>query len=52
MPTTVLDDPLRLACVFSDGSRAAFDLTGSPNPWLVRPPQPIWALIWPPGWWS
>jgi len=36
MPTTVLDDPLRLACVFSDGSRAAFDLTGLPNPRLVR----------------
>lgn len=36
MPTTVLDDPLRLACVFSDGSRAAFDLTGLPNPGLVR----------------
>lgn len=36
MPTTVLDDPLRLACVFSDGSRAAFDLTGLPDPGLVR----------------
>lgn len=44
MPTTVLDDPLRLACVFSDGSRAAFDLTGLPNPG--------WCVIWPPGWWS
>jgi hypothetical protein len=36
MPTRVTDDPLRLSCVFSDGSRAEFDLTGSPNPWLVR----------------
>jgi hypothetical protein len=36
MPTTVLDDPLGLSCVFSDGSRAEFDLTGSPNPKLVR----------------
>ena len=36
MPTTVTDDPLGLSCVFSDGSRAEFDLTGSPNPRLVR----------------
>ena len=36
MPTTVVDTPLGLSCVFSDGSRAEFDLTGSPNPRLVR----------------
>jgi hypothetical protein len=36
MSTTVTDDPLSLSCVFSDGSRAEFDLTGSPNPRLVR----------------
>jgi hypothetical protein len=34
--TTVTDDPFGLSCVFSDGSRAEFDLTGSPNPRLVR----------------
>jgi hypothetical protein len=36
MPTTVLDDPLGLSCVFSDGSRAMFDLSGLPNPRLAR----------------
>lgn len=36
MPTTILDDPLRLACVFSDGSRAEFDLGRTPNPRLAR----------------
>ena len=36
MPTMVTDDPLVLACVFSDGSRAKFDLTGLPNPRLAR----------------
>ncbi|PKV79575.1 hypothetical protein [Nocardia fluminea] len=36
MPTTVLDDPLGLSCVFSDGSRAEFDLAGSPNLRLTR----------------
>jgi hypothetical protein len=36
MPTMVVDTPLGLRCVFSDGSRAEFDLTGSPNPRLVR----------------
>jgi len=36
MPTTILDDPLRLACVFSDGSRAEFDLERTPNPRLAR----------------
>ena len=36
MPTMVVDTPLGLSCVFSDGSRAEFDLTGSPNPTLVR----------------
>jgi hypothetical protein len=36
MPTMVTDDPLGLSCVFSDGSRADFDLTGLPNPGLAR----------------
>lgn len=36
MPTTVLDDPLGLSCVFSDGSRAEFDFAGLPNPRLAR----------------
>ncbi|GJO01820.1 hypothetical protein DSM43518_03230 [Mycobacterium marinum] len=36
MPTMVTDDPLHLGCVFSDGSRADFDLAGLPNPRLAR----------------
>jgi hypothetical protein len=36
MPTTVVEDPLGIRCVFSDGSRAAFDLTGLPNSELAR----------------
>jgi hypothetical protein len=36
MPTTVLDDPPGLSCVFSDGSRAEFDFAGLPNPRLAR----------------
>ncbi len=36
MPTMVIDDPLRLRCVFSDGSRAEFDLEGLPNLTLAR----------------
>jgi hypothetical protein len=36
MPTMVVETPLGLSCVFRDGSRAEFDLTGSPNPTLVR----------------
>ena len=28
MPTRVVDTPLGLSCVFSDGSRAEFDLEG------------------------
>lgn len=36
MPTAVLDDPLRVSCVFSAGSRAEFDLAGSANPGLTR----------------
>jgi hypothetical protein len=36
MPTMVTDDPLGVACVFSDGSGAKFDLAGLPNPRLVR----------------
>ena len=44
MPTMVVDTPLGLSCVFSDGSRAEFDLTGSPNP--------SWCAIWLLDWWS
>jgi hypothetical protein len=36
MPTMVTDGPLGLSCVFSDGSRADFDLAGLPNPRLAR----------------
>jgi len=36
MPTTVVDEPLGIACVFSDGRRAEFDLDGLPNPRLAR----------------
>jgi hypothetical protein len=36
MPTMVTDDPLGLACVFSDGRRAEFDLSGLPNPRLTH----------------
>lgn len=36
MPATVTEDPLGIACVFSDGSRAEFCLDGLPCPDLVR----------------
>jgi hypothetical protein len=36
MPATVIDDPLGIACVFSDGSVARFDLDGLPCPELAR----------------
>ncbi|MGI8312830.1 hypothetical protein [Saccharopolyspora hattusasensis] len=36
MPTMVVDDPLSVRCVFSDGSSAEFDLAGLPNPRLAR----------------
>lgn len=36
MPTMVTDDPLGLACVFSDGRRAQFDLSDLPNPRLAH----------------
>jgi hypothetical protein len=36
MSATVMHDPLRVVCVFSDGSRAEFDLAGLPNPRLAR----------------
>jgi hypothetical protein len=36
MPTRVTDDPLGLACVFSDGRRAQFDLSDLPNPRLTH----------------
>ena len=44
MPTRVTDEPLGLSCVFSDGSRAEFDLAGLPTLG--------WRVIWPSGWWS
>lgn len=44
MPATVIEDPLAIDCVFSDGTTARFDLDGVPNPgWLGT----CW---W--GWWS
>ncbi len=36
MPATMADDPLGIACVFSDGSTARFDLDGLPCPQLAR----------------
>lgn len=36
MPTRVVDNPLGLSCVFSDGSRAEFDLEGTGNSRLAR----------------
>ncbi len=36
MATMVVDDPLSIRCVFSDGSRAEFDLAELPNPRLAR----------------
>jgi hypothetical protein len=36
MPTMVVEDPLGVECVFSDGSRAGFGLDGLANPRLAR----------------
>jgi hypothetical protein len=36
MPTMLIDDPLGITCVFSNGSRAEYSLDGLPNPGLVR----------------
>ncbi|MFJ4689455.1 hypothetical protein [Streptomyces sp. NPDC088789] len=36
MPTMLIDEPLGLTCVFSDGSRADYSLDGLPNPHLTR----------------
>jgi hypothetical protein len=36
MPTMLIDEPLGITCVFSDGSRAEFSLDGLPNPQLAR----------------
>jgi hypothetical protein len=36
MPATLLDEPLGVACVFSDGSRAEFTFEGIANPGLAR----------------
>ncbi|GAU71350.1 hypothetical protein SSP35_35_00180 [Streptomyces sp. NBRC 110611] len=36
MPATLIDEPLGLTCVFSDGKRATFSLDGLPNPHLAR----------------
>ena len=50
MPTMVTDDPLGLACVFRDGRRAEFDLSGLPNPQLTHNLAPgLVELIHPHG---
>ncbi|MYV94251.1 hypothetical protein [Streptomyces sp. SID1034] len=36
MPTMLVDEPLGLTCVFSDGRRADYSLDGLPNPLLAR----------------
>ncbi|MGW1287174.1 hypothetical protein ACWD4N_26625 [Streptomyces sp. NPDC002586] len=36
MPTMLIDEPLGITCVFSDGSRGEFSLEGLPNPLLAR----------------
>lgn len=36
MPANVIEDPLGIDCVFSDGTTARFDLDGLPNPGLAR----------------
>ena len=36
MPARVVEEPLGIACVFSDGRRAAFRLDGLPEPRLAR----------------
>lgn len=36
MPTMLIDEPLGLTCVFSDGSRSDYSLHGLPNPQLAR----------------
>lgn len=36
MPAMLTDEPLGIACVFSNGSRAEFSLDGLPNPRLAR----------------
>jgi hypothetical protein len=36
MPTMLIDEPLGLTCVFSDGSRADYLLDDLPNPHLAR----------------
>lgn len=36
MPTQIIDEPLGLTCVFSDGRRANYSLDGLPNPRLAR----------------
>lgn len=36
MPATIIEDPLGIDCVFSDGTTARFDLDGLPNPALAR----------------
>ncbi|WP_411574800.1 hypothetical protein [Streptomyces fradiae] len=36
MPTMLIDEPLGLTCVFSDGSRTDYSLHGLPNPQLAR----------------
>ncbi|MGW1047189.1 hypothetical protein [Streptomyces sp. NPDC002547] len=36
MPTMLIDEPLGITCVFSNGSRAEYSLSDVPNPGLVR----------------
>ena len=36
MPATIVENPLGIDCVFSDGATAVFDLDGLPNPALAR----------------
>ena len=36
MPASVVQDPLGIACVFSNGRRAEFTLDGLPEPRLTR----------------
>ena len=44
MPTTLIDEPLGITCVFSDGSTARFGLDGLPCP--------SWPGTCSSGWWN
>ena len=43
MPTMLIDEPLGITCVFSNGSRAEFSLDSLPNPQLARDLAPAWS---------